>query len=234
MRRRTFVVGGQRRRRFCEVAAECVAEGGRDPFGVGVAKGQRASSDARAEPVRPTRPIELGYPAQYGVDETGDLRSAVRAGQAHRSGHRCIRWDAGAQDLVRAEPEDVANLRSMERAAQAARISSRTPAVRAVAVGELGGQRRVAARNPAFRPAAPAGRGWRRHPAPGPRAARRAPRRGPGPAQPSRSPDAMRAPRASPRRVWAACPGPGPSPGVRRSWRYPPELLRVPPRSRRV
>ena len=152
-----LVVGPQRRLELCPAIAECVVQRLRDPPRVGGGDRQmtdRVDRAGRRDPAHPAVLVVLGDLAQHGVHEAGRARARTGEDEFDGGRDRGMRWDASAQQLVRAQPERVVHrtVEGVQRAVGTAADDRVEQAERAAAaVGEVGGQRRVAAEERASR-----------------------------------------------------------------------------------
>ena len=138
-----------------ELGVGRIAEGGPvgadDPPGVAAADGEVAVGVGRRvgrDDRQPGVQVSGRHPAQDGVDVAGDARADHLLGQVDRGGHGGVGPDPGGEELVRAEPEDLADRRVelVQRAVAAGREHGVVGALAAQrAVGELGREGGVAA-----------------------------------------------------------------------------------------
>ena len=145
----------------------------------------RQDRSRQAGPARRSRTVRFtrGDGAQHTVDETRSRRIEFDCRLLDGGGHRGVRVDPRAQQLVGAEPQQVEQHR-----VDAVRRPSgglgddgvEQPAGAARTVGQFGGEGGVTAGDAAFAQQRRATRGWRRRRAPRPPAARRTPRGAPG------------------------------------------------------
>ena len=148
---RAFVVAGQHRVEFAGVRAQRVGEGLGDPAWVRVHESgvpDRIPRRVGSQLVHPGLLVPHGDGAQHAVDETGSRRVEFDAGLFDGGRHRGVRVDAGAQQLIGAQPQQIEQHRvDRLRRAAGGRADDRVeqPAGAAGAVGQLGGERRVAA-----------------------------------------------------------------------------------------
>ena len=156
MHRRAFVVAGQQCVKLPGIRAERVGEGLRDPPRMGMHQGgvtDRVAVDGRGELLDPGLFVAPGDGTQHAVDETCSCRIEFDARLLHGSGHRGVLFDPRAQQLVGAQPQQIQQHRvdvlgrptrgrADDRVEQAAGAAG--------AVGQLGGERRVAAGDSAF------------------------------------------------------------------------------------
>ena len=146
-----FVVGGEQVRQLTGAGPERVGERLRDPPRVRVAEGQvadRVGGRRRCEFRDPALFVAARDGAQHAVDETRTCRIEFDACLLDGGGHRGVWLDPCAQQLVGAEPQQVQQHRVdvVDRPARCGtdhRVEQTAGA--AGAVGQLGGERRVAA-----------------------------------------------------------------------------------------
>ena len=151
MHQRAVVVGGQQRIQLAGVGAERVGERLGDPARMGVH--ERDVPDGiglggRGELVDPGLLVAPSDGAQHAVDETGSRRIEFDAGLLDGGGHRGVRVDPGAQQLVGAQPQQVEQHRvDVVRRASRGRGDDgvEQAAGAAGAVGQFGGEGGVAA-----------------------------------------------------------------------------------------
>ena len=108
------VVGGQRRVEFPGGTAQRVDEGLRDPAGVGVHEGgmpDRVDGPVGRQLVDPGLLVAGADRAQHPVDETCSCRIEFDSRLLDRGRDGGVRVDAGAQQLVGAEPQQVEQYR---------------------------------------------------------------------------------------------------------------------------
>ena len=154
--RGALAVGGQRGLGLGQRAAERLTQRGDDPPGVAVPDGQVALEvvgASRGRDLEPGLQVAARDAAQDGVDESGRPRADHVPDQVDGGGHGGVRGDPGAQQLMGAEPEDLAHggLQGVQLAVAAHGEHGVIGAPAAQrAVGELGGQRGVPAAEPAL------------------------------------------------------------------------------------
>ena len=110
MHRRPGVVGGQRGVQFPGVGAESVGERLGDPARVGVHQrgvADRILSRRRSQLGQPAGLVPAGDLAQHRVDESGSRRIEFDSGLLDGGRDRGVFGDVGAQQLIRAEPQQV-------------------------------------------------------------------------------------------------------------------------------
>jgi hypothetical protein len=153
---RARVVGGQRFGEFVEVTAEGVGEGLCDPPRMGVRHREvahRVVVSGRRYRLYPALFVLLADPAQYRVDEASRSTATTGSDQVHGGGDRGVWRHPGPQQLVAAQPQRVQQLAIdlrewAVRAGLQHRIQQTLRA--ACSVAQFGGQRGVAAVDPAL------------------------------------------------------------------------------------
>ena len=110
MNQRPVVVGGQQRIQLARLGAERVGERLGDPARMGVH--ERDVTDGvgvggRGELVDPGLLVARGDGAQHAVDETRSRRIEFDSGLLDGGGHRGVRVDTRAEQLVGPEPQQI-------------------------------------------------------------------------------------------------------------------------------
>jgi hypothetical protein len=78
------------------------------PAGVSMPQGQSLPFlQPLAEDLQPTVQVALSHPAQHRVDQSAYALSDGLAREGDRGGHRRMGWHAHAEQLMRAEPEQI-------------------------------------------------------------------------------------------------------------------------------
>ena len=110
MHLRPFVVAGQRRVEFAGIRAQRVGEGLGDPARVGVHESgmpDRILRRVGSQLVHPGFLVPPGDGAQHAIDETGSRRIEFDPGLVDGGRHRGVCVDAGAQQLIGAQPQQI-------------------------------------------------------------------------------------------------------------------------------
>ena len=149
--RRALVVGGQCGLQQAGRTSQCREEDLGDPARMRVPERQMPDDvvgDRRCELIHPDVLVALGYLAQHRIHETGRPHAVLCADEIDRGGHRRMRSDACAQQLIGAQAQHVEELTVDlgDRATRGRRDDRVDNVLRACGpVGQLGGQRGITA-----------------------------------------------------------------------------------------
>ena len=156
MHQRPFVVAGEQRVELAGVRTERIGERLRDPARVGMHERpvpHRVRVGGRSELVDPGLLVAPADGAQHSIDETGSRRIEFDGGLLDGGGDGGVGFDAGAQQLVAAQPKQVKQhgVDAIGRApCGVADDGVEQAAGAAGAVGQLGGECGVAACDSSF------------------------------------------------------------------------------------